>query len=758
MTFRRRLMQAALAAFVGLFAACGGGGDDNDEGDEPIGIGAAGGAVTGPIGAQVVVPANALTSNVDIAIAQSAAGAPALPAGRTAIGAIFAFTPHGTSFAQPANVTVPFDAANLPAGETPQLWKTNAAQSGWEALPGATVNAGSMSAQVSSLSWFVVTKATVVAPSLSAHPADVSVQAGQSASFSVTAAGTAPLAYQWRLNGAAIAGATTASYTTPALSVADSGGQYSVVVSNSAGSVTSNNASVTVQAVAVAPAIGAQPATVTVTAGATASFSVAATGTAPLAYQWRLNGAPIAGATSASYTTPATTLADNGAQFSVVVSNSAGSATSNAATLTVNAPPSGAAGNPTLLASLAGENVVGMQSVIDANGRATLVWQRNQLSTLSYRIEVSRSSADGLTWSPAERLDTAVANGQRSLPSIALAGNGDVFVAWVESGGSTGVVVRRFAAATGAWGTPHRIDGAAGGAAETETAIAADANGNAVMLFGRFVSGFARTLATRYDAASGAWSTEAFIESYSSPDQDSVRHRVTMDSSGNALAVWARQNALFYDAVYSRYTAATNTWSTVGGIDSRSGIFHPRFMGLADSGNALLMTDRRVHRLAGSTWSLMTGLLPTTIDAGRMVTQPDGAAMMVVHTDLGGGNFGLQWRRFDPAAATWSAAQTIPGNDPENSSFALAGDANGNAVAFWRKRGAAGTSDGVEASRFSIGSGTWGAVQRVSASATANARAQTAAMNAAGRAALGWSEAPTGASAYTDAWGNVLAP
>jgi len=69
--------------------------------------------------------------------------------------------------------------------------------------------------------------------------------------------------------------------------------------------------------------------------GQTATFSVVASGTSPLSYQWQKAGAPIAGATSASYTTPATTSSDNGTQFRVVVSNSAGSATSNTATLTV---------------------------------------------------------------------------------------------------------------------------------------------------------------------------------------------------------------------------------------------------------------------------------------------------------------------------------------------------------------------------------------------------------------------------------------
>jgi|HubBroStandDraft_4_1064222.scaffolds.fasta_scaffold01280_2 hypothetical protein len=88
---------------------------------------------------------------------------------------------------------------------------------------------------------------------------------------------------------------------------------------------------------AVAPTISSQPASAKIGAGQTASFSVAATGTAPITYQWSKNGAAISGATSSTYTTPAETSADNNATFTVSVSNAAGSATSNPATLTVAA-------------------------------------------------------------------------------------------------------------------------------------------------------------------------------------------------------------------------------------------------------------------------------------------------------------------------------------------------------------------------------------------------------------------------------------
>jgi len=111
------------------------------------------------------------------------------------------------------------------------------------------------------------------------------------------------------------------------------------VVSNTAGTVTSSAATLTVNPAPVAPTITTQPANQTVTAGQTATFTVVAAGTAPLSYQWQKNSVNIAGATLASYTTPTTTTADSGATFSVVVSNTAGTVTSSAATLTVNPAP-----------------------------------------------------------------------------------------------------------------------------------------------------------------------------------------------------------------------------------------------------------------------------------------------------------------------------------------------------------------------------------------------------------------------------------
>jgi hypothetical protein len=84
-------------------------------------------------------------------------------------------------------------------------------------------------------------------PSITTQPIDRLVATGKTAKFTVVADGSAPLAYQWRKNGTAISGATDTSYVTPPVSQSDSGSIFTVTVSNSAGSVTSANATLTVR-------------------------------------------------------------------------------------------------------------------------------------------------------------------------------------------------------------------------------------------------------------------------------------------------------------------------------------------------------------------------------------------------------------------------------------------------------------------------------------------------------------------------------
>ena len=359
----KRTLHAAAALFVAFafafaLAACGG---DDEAGNAPppgaavsASIGAAGGTLAGPNGSQLVVPPGALAQTTTVSIAQDSTGAPPLPAGTTAVGAMFTLTPHGTAFAAPANLSLPFDASLAPAGNMPVLMKTNAAQTGWDIVANGTVSGSAVQASISGFSWAIIVVPPVL-PTLAVQPADQAVVEPAAATFTVGATGptlSGVLSFQWRRNGAVIAGATQASYSTgPSSITTDDGALYSVAVSNRAGTVTSTSARLTVTAAIVAPAITQQPADTSVVVGSGASFSVVATGTA-LQFQWERSAAAgqpfvaVNGANGASFTLAVAAAADSGARFQVRVSNAAGSITSNAATLTVTAvpPPASALG------------------------------------------------------------------------------------------------------------------------------------------------------------------------------------------------------------------------------------------------------------------------------------------------------------------------------------------------------------------------------------------------------------------------------
>lgn len=205
-----------------------------------------------------------------------------------------------------------------------------------------------------SVSSNTITAVTLATPlSITTQPADLSVVAGDDAIFTVAATSTTTLSYQWQMKPpggsfANLPGATAASLTVTSAQLGDSGNVYQVVVTNAAGSVTSGSATLTVSAAALPPSITTQPQAQSVKAGDTATFTVAATGTAPLAYQWSKDLSPLPGATSTTLTLTNVQPSDAGS-YTVTVTNVADSVTSNAAVLTVRVPPGAPAAAPATL-------------------------------------------------------------------------------------------------------------------------------------------------------------------------------------------------------------------------------------------------------------------------------------------------------------------------------------------------------------------------------------------------------------------------
>src|SRR5580658_10130605 len=147
-------------------------------------------------------------------------------------------------------------------------------------------------------------------PAITTQPASANVTVGQTASFSVAVTGTAPFSYQWLKNGTAVSGATSSAYTTPPTTDADNRALFVVDVSNSAGSATSNAATLNVADTAVV-AVQVNPTSATVALGSTQQFSAAVSGTANTAVTWKVGGTGCSGAACGTisvgglYTAPA---------------------------------------------------------------------------------------------------------------------------------------------------------------------------------------------------------------------------------------------------------------------------------------------------------------------------------------------------------------------------------------------------------------------------------------------------------------------
>ncbi len=210
----------------------------------------------------------------------------------------------------------------------------------------------------------------VAAPTITTQPASLSVNAGGAATFSVVATGGGTLSYQWTRDGVNISGATSATLTLPSVS-ASSAGAYRVVVTGSGGTVTSQPATLTV-VTAQAPTIVTSPLTQTVVTGARLTLSVDAAGTAPLSYQWRKAGIAIVGATNSSLTLPAVQASD-AADYSVAVSNSAGTVVSGAATISVIPAVASRISNVSVRTSLAASQTLIVGFTMAGGAKSVLV-------------------------------------------------------------------------------------------------------------------------------------------------------------------------------------------------------------------------------------------------------------------------------------------------------------------------------------------------------------------------------------------------
>ncbi|MEI8288547.1 MAG: FG-GAP-like repeat-containing protein [Verrucomicrobiota bacterium] len=241
--------------------------------------------------------------------------------------AIFTAVAGGTS---PLRYQWTFNGTNLPGATNATLTLPNAQPAnGGDYLLVVTNLYGAIASSIATLT--VLT----YPPSITTQPTNQTVNAGSQAAFTAVVGGTSPLSYQWNFNGTNLPGATSATLTLPNAQPAN-GGDYLLVVTNLYGAIASSIATLSV--LTYPPTITSQPTNLTVYVGSSAAFSAAASGTAPLSYQWQFNGTNLAGATNAILTLANVQLSQAG-NYALQVTNIAGTAFSSNTVLTVNPVP-----------------------------------------------------------------------------------------------------------------------------------------------------------------------------------------------------------------------------------------------------------------------------------------------------------------------------------------------------------------------------------------------------------------------------------
>jgi alpha-tubulin suppressor-like RCC1 family protein/Zn-dependent metalloprotease len=356
----------------------------------------------------------------------------------------------------------------------------------------------------------VASLTVLVPPTFTLQPVSQTAFAGSNAMFAATADGTPPLGYQWYFNGAPLAeDARHSGTTTCLLNISNvqtnDAGDYQVVVTNIAGAVTSSVASLTVL---VPPTFTLQPVSQTAIAGSNATFTAAADGTPPLNYQWYFNGATLAddarhSGTATSSLSISNVLTSDAGNYTVTVTNLAGSVSSTAAVLTVLSPP-------TITTQPVGRSVpLGLPASFSASATGD--------SPLSYQWQLNGTNIPGAT-------DTTYA--------ISAAGTNDFGVYHLVVSNAVGVVTSADALLT--WG--QIVAWGNNGSGQT---VVPPYMTNVVMVAGGGAGGFGgHSLALRADGTVVAWGYHDFGQT----DVPANATNVVAVAAGGAHSLALRDN------------------------------------------------------------------------------------------------------------------------------------------------------------------------------------------------------------------------
>ena len=490
------------------------------------------------------------------------------------------------------------------------------------------------------------------APAITNPPAATAADAGKNATFSVGATGDA-LRYQWTRNQVGIPGATAASYTTPALTNADNGAVYGVIVYNGAGLLISPGAVLTV---AAAPAQWQSAAAIeTDDTGDAQTPSIAVNAAGHAVAVWMQPGGGVGINIWANRYTPA-----GGWGTAQVISDGQGGAQ-------------------------------GAQAVaIDANGNATAVWQQAD------SIWANRYTA-GSGWGTPVLIESG--SDWAGNPQVGVDAGGNVIAVWWQRiGGRISTVANRYVAGSG-WGSAAAIEADDSGDTSAPQ-IAVDAAGNAVAVWAWSAdtggSNFVYNVwANRYVVGVG-WGSAAPIDSNNTA-QPNPAPQVALGADGNAIAVWHRPHGSFDSVVSSRYTAGVG-WGSATLLETDPAVVSRNARVAIDpAGNAIAVWEQYVGATANVMASRYTAgagwgapVLIEIDDAGsaftpQIVIDANGAGTaMWSQRNVAGFTFNIWANRYVPGSG-WGSAVAIDGQAGPARQPALGVDASGRLVAVWEQ-------------------------------------------------------------------------
>jgi hypothetical protein len=464
-----------------------------------------------------------------------------------------------------------------------------------------------------------VTVLPAVAPTISSISSPVSVVVGDSFNLSVYVNGTAPFTFQWRKDGQAISGATNNYFSKSSVEVADAG-SYSVVVTNTQGSVTSAGVTVAITN-ARPPIITFHPPSIAVQLGAyISSLSVGVSGTGALTYQWSKNGVPISGANSSSYYFGSYATDAIAGTYTVVVTGAQGSATSEPCYVTVLPASAPVIVRPPASQSVRQGDSFGFDVQVTGTPYPTFQWRKDGVNISGatdsgyYKSNVASSDAGaysvvvtnsaGTATSEAANVTVRAATVPKiiSHPASASLLPGDyfygMFVGLANSVGTTIQWYRDGVLLPGATGSSYYIYNAQPSIAGTYTAVATNSIGSVT----------SREAVITVDANTTRPVITYVQGSRSLPGGESAYLQIATSSSGESVQ-WFKDGVIIANATSKEYSFSNFGLGSVGTytaqVSNTSGTFtsRPIVLELLDSGTAPIITLQPVSQNLPAGWS-----------------------------------------------------------------------------------------------------------------------------------------------------------